>query len=567
MDAALDQDFDVIVVGSGAGGGMTAYELCRQGLKVLMLEAGRDYDPLTETPMFEIPGAAPLRGARTPDKPKGYYDATVDGGWEVPGEPYTNAPDTDEEFMWWRPRMLGGRTNHWGRISLRFGAYDFKYKDRDGLGVNWPMTYGDLESWYDKTEELIGVTGDIAGLTNTPDSPAEILHELPPIRAHEIVLKRAYEAMGIPVIGNRVSILTREHHGRAACFFATPCKRGCSIRANFQSTTVLIPPAMETGNLTIITNAMVYGVDTNESGLATGVGYVDRLTGERKTVNAKAVALAAGACETARILLNSNQGNGVANSSGLVGKYIMDTVGARARGHIPILAGLPPRNDDGLSAAHIYVPWWGYDAQARGELDFARGYHVEVSGGCSMPQMTVGDMAQESEVEFGAGLRGEMKRLYGSYVMMVGRGEMIPNEDCYLEIDPTVKDKWGIPVPRFNWKWGEQDIRQAAHMTKTFREIFDRLGGTILQNGEVDGRDAIEQAGSIIHEVGGARMGETRETSVTNPHGQTWDVPNLYIMDGAVFASNPDKNPTLTILALAMRNSAHLATAMKTGGF
>ena len=179
----MAEPYDVIIVGSGAGGGMSAYHLTRSGVKVLMLEAGRDYDPIAETPMYNTNAEAPLRGASTPDKPFGFYDATVDGGWEVPNEPYTVAEGSDP-FIWWRPRMLGGRTNHWGRISLRFGPLDFKPRGRDGLGADWPISYDDLAPWYDRTERLIGVTGAAAprGLTNTPDSPPGCLLHAPPDR-------------------------------------------------------------------------------------------------------------------------------------------------------------------------------------------------------------------------------------------------------------------------------------------------------------------------------------------------------------------------------------------------
>lgn len=560
---AEKEPFDVIVVGSGAGGGMAVHELTKAGLKVLLLEAGRHYDPVTETPMFQIPADAPLRGTSTPEKPFGFFDATVDGGWEVPGEPYTTR-EGSEEFLWWRSRMLGGRTNHWGRISLRFGPYDFKPYDRDGLGVNWPIAYEDLEPWYDKTEGLIGIVGDNNGLENTPDSPPEVLHPLPSPRTHELFLKRGFNAMGIPTAGIRLAVITRPHNGRAACFYATPCGRGCSIGANFQTTTVLLPPAMKTGNLTVRTNAMVYGVD-KEKGLATGVSYVDKTDGSHTSVRGKVVVLAASACETARILLNSRDGEGIANGSGLVGKYIMDTVGSSTGGQFPALEGLPPRNDDGMSICHIYAPWWGYQQQARGELDFPRGYHIELGGGARMPDLGVGDYADYGDVDFGPGLRDVVRRTYGSFIHFAGRGEMIPNDDCYMEIDPDTKDRYGIPVARFNWKWSEHEIRQAAHMRKTFHEVIDRLGGKVIYGEETDGREAIAPGGSIIHEVGGVRMGDSEKNSVVNSFGQSWEVKNLFVMDGGLLPSNPDKNPTLSILALAMRGSAYLTEAARKG--
>ncbi|TNE64782.1 MAG: GMC family oxidoreductase [Alphaproteobacteria bacterium] len=563
--------YDVVVVGSGAGGGMSAYVLAKKGLKVLMLEAGRDYKPEDETPMFNTNDQAPLRGVSTPDKPFGYYDATVDGGWTVPGEPYTTAPGS-EEFMWWRPRMLGGRTNHWGRISLRFGEYDFKPYSRDGLGVDWPMTYEELAPWYDKTEALVGVTGGGeyhgAGLENTPDSPPGILHETPARRLHEIMIARGFESMGIPVAPMRAAIIQKPMNGRDACFYATSCGRGCSIKAMFQTTTVLIPPALETGNLDIITDAMVYTVDMGKDDRASGVTYIDRKTGEHKTIKAKAVVLAASAAESARILLNSKTGrytDGLANSSGTVGKYLMDTVGASTSGHIPMLEGMPPRNDDGMSNSHIYVPWWGYGAQARKELPFPRGYHIELGGGQRMPGMGIAGLAGYSNVAFGKGLREEMRRYYGSDIYFAGRGEMIPNEDCYAELDPDIKDRFGIPVLRFHWKWADYEIDQATHMRETFNEIIDRLGGTVTGGKSKDGREAIAKGGEIIHEVGCARMGADARTSVVNKWGQSWDVKNLFVFDGAVLPSNPDKNPTLTILALAMRNATHLADEARKG--
>ena len=565
---ALSEAYDVIIVGSGAGGGMTAYSLTHAGVKVLMLEAGRHYDPLTETPMFNTPQQAPLRGDKTPDKPFGFYDATVGGGWEVPNEPYTIAPGS-EPFMWWRPRMLGGRTNHWGRISLRFGPLDFKPHSRDGLGYDWPITYDDLSPWYDKVERLIGVTGRAQGLLNTPDSPEGCLLPPPEPRAFEYFVSHAYESMGIPVAAMHGAVLTRPLNGRSACVYATHCGRGCALRANFQSTTVLLPPAMDTGNLEIRTNALVYQVDLDTAGKAKGVSYVDRVTGEHHSVTARSVVLAAGACESARILLNSKSSQfpgGLANDHGIVGRYLMDTVGANAAGQFPALEGLPPTNDDGMGLEHIYVPWWGYEKQDRKEMSFPRGYHIEMGGGRAMPSMSVGKMVDgEGDLTTGDALREQARRKYGSYISFAGRGEMIPNEDCYCEIDPTVKDKWGIPVLRFHWKWSEHETRQAAHMVETFLAVIDKLGGKPLPGIETDGAKAISRGGEIIHEVGTVRMGSSPKDSVVNQYGQSWAVNNLFVTDGAVMASSPDKNPTLSILALSWRSSDQMAQMAKRG--
>ena len=562
------EPFDVLVVGSGAGGGMAAFELTRRGLKVLMLEAGRHYDPVTETPMFNLPSEAPLRGEPTPDKAMGYYDATVDGGWDVPGEPYTIAKGS-EPFKWWRPRMLGGRTNHWARVSLRFGPYDFKPYSRDGLGFDWPVDYDEIAPWYDKVERLIGVCGGPPqGLENIPDSPAGCLQPAPPPKLHEMLVARAYASMGIPSAPIHAAILTQQLGDRPPCFYATSCIRGCSIRANFQTTTVLLPPALATGNLTVRTDAMVYQVDLDKSGKASGVSFIDRKTGQHHSARAKAVILSAGAGETARIPLNSRSAgfaDGIGNDEGLVGRYLMDTVGTRISAHIPALEDMPVTNDDGLSIMHTYIPWWGHSMQARGELDFPRGYHVEMQGGRMMPSMGLVDLLDDGQGLNGNALRAMMRRRYGGTVRMGSRGEMIPNDDCYCELDPAVKDKWGIPVLRFHWKWGEAETRQAAHAITTFLEVIDRMGGKPVGPVERDGRKAISTGGEIIHEVGTARMGRSEKDSVVDGYGRSWAVRNLFVADGAVMVSSPDKNPTLSILALSWRTASHLADVAERG--
>ncbi|MEX2961338.1 GMC family oxidoreductase [Microbulbifer sp. TYP-18] len=554
-------DYEVIVVGSGAGGAMAAYTLTKAGHRVLMLEAGRNYDPKTETPMFRRNGDAPLMGAGNADKNFGFYDATVDGGWTVPNEPYTRAKGSD--FYWWRARMLGGRTNHWGRFSLRFSEHDFKGKSRDGLGADWPFEYSDLAPWYDRTEELVGVCGTNTGLDDMPDSSEGILQPPPKARVPELLVAAAAKKLGIPTAPMHRAVLTRPKGDRAACFYATPCGHGCSIGAAFQTTTSLIPMAKATGRLQVVTDAMVRELSVDDKGRVTAVTFVDKKTKSSRTLEARVIILAASACESARILLNSKSRRypqGLANSSGQVGRNLMDSTGANLGAMIPGLQGRPIYNEDGHTANHLFIPWWGHKQQAKGALDFPRGYHFEIGSGFGEPGAGVsGDLDG-----YGKPLKDIAKRAYGSYVGLALRGEMLPNPQSYMEIDDKVRDQWGIPVARFHWKWSEHELKQVHHGLKTARAILETMGARFtgpLPRAE----DAISKGGEIIHEVGTTRMGDSPRDSVTNQWGQTWDCDNLFVMDGGVFASNPHKNCTLTIMTLAMRNASWLAGQLKQG--
>jgi choline dehydrogenase-like flavoprotein len=593
-------EYDVIVIGSGAAGGQTAYTLTMEGAKVLMLEAGRDYDPVKETPMFQDNSVAPLRGITTPDKQNGFHDSTVGGGWTIPNEPYTQVSENPaQQFEWWRARMMGGRTNHWARHALRYGPYDLKPHSRDGLGFDWPFTYDEIAPYYDKAEMLIGVYGENEGLENIPDSSPGVLQPPPAPRANELLVKKHAKPMGIPVIPIHRAVITRRldherlpaklHPGnpkaqrilakamseRAACFFATPCHRGCSIRATYQSTTVHLPPALDTGNLDIIPNAMVREVTLNAKGLADGVIFIDKTTGTECRVKSRIVVLGASSCESVRVLLNSKSAShpqGLANSSGLLGKYIMDTVGTSLGGQIPMLENIPPHNEDGAGGAHSYIPWWLYQDQHAGKLGFARGYHIEFGGGRGMPGMGTGaGLENFTRGSYGRQLKEDARRFYGSFMYFSGRGEMIPNDGSYCELDPVVKDKWGIPVLRFSWQWSQHEMKQAEHAVQTFRDIILALGGKVLgpsgSRRRISADQQIEKGGRVIHEVGGAMMGSDPKKSVTNQFGQTWDVPNIYMTDGATFCSSPDKNPTVTIMALAWRSGEHMLAEMKKGTF
>ena len=554
--------YDVVIVGSGAGGGVTAHVLALSGAKICMLEAGEMFDCTKESDMFKWPYNAPHRAAGSKDKPFGYFDATLLGGWQVPGEPYTNAPGSD--WMWWRARMLGGRTNHYGRISLRMGPYDFKPYSRDGKGFDWPISYEELEPYYDKAEQLIGVFGTHEGLENTPDGKFQ---PAPAPRGYERVVKMASDKLKIPCIPSRLAILTQPLNGRAACHYCSQCGRSCAVNANFNSPGVHIFPAMKTGNLEVRANAMVREVVTGPDGMARGVSYINKQTRQEETVYAKIVVLAASCCETARIMLNSKSSqfpNGIANSTGLVGRYIMDTVGSSVNGYLPLLEDLPPQNEDGVGGMHMYMPWWKYGEQKANQMPFARGYHIEFGGGRGLPE--AGELSGSDRIlggGYGVELKRNLRKIYGAEVYFSGRGEMIPNEDSYCEIDPDTVDQWGIPVLRFHFKWSQDEILQAKHMQETFQEIIETCGGKVTSKSGADSNWGISRGGEIIHEVGATKMGTDPKTSVLNSYCQAWDCKNLFITDAAPFVSNADKNPTLSITALGWRTSEYIADQVK----
>lgn len=554
--------YDAIIVGSGAGGGMAAYSLTHAGAKCLMLEAGDWYDTAKDSKWLQWGYDAPHRGAsKTPFGPGG-FEAIV-GGYDVEGEPYTCATGT--EWKWFRSRMLGGRTNAWGRISLRNGPYDFKPYSRDGKGFDWPITYEELAPYYDKTEELIGVFGSAEGMENLPDGKFQ---PPPTPRCYELLIQKACKDLKIPCIPSRLAILTRPLKDRPACHYVSQCNRGCRMGSNFSSPDVLLYPAQLTGNLEIRCRAMAREVLTGPDGRATGISYIDKQSGEEVEVLGKVVVLAASACETARLLLNSRGPqfpNGVANSTGLVGRYLMDTVMSNVTGWIPSMMNLPAHNEDGVGGMHLFMPWWNYQEQLHGNLPFSRGYHVEIGGG--RRGMPAPGLMNGTETLLGGGYGRDLKQrsrsLYGSLVDFHGRGEMIPNAQSYCELDKSTVDKWGIPVLKFNFQWSDQEIAMARHMQETFQQIVATMGGKVIESYGADQQWGISAGGVGFHEVGGARMGTDPKTSVLNSHCQAWDCKNLFVTDGAPFVSLSDKNPTLTILALAWRTSDYIAAQVR----
>jgi len=563
-----DKKYDVVIVGSGAGGGMATKILAEAGLSVAVVEAGPFFDPANPEQQTQLkwPHQSPRRGASTSQRHFGEMDMAY-GGWQLDGEPYNHVGDT--KFDWFRSRMLGGRTNHWGRISLRFGPRDFKSKDRDGIGENWPIGYENIKPYYDKVDKLIGVFGTKENIYNEPDG-----FFLPPPkpRLHELYYKKGAEKSNVKVMPSRLSIVTKRiNDQRGVCFYCNQCNRSCQVYADFSAGSCLIFPAQKSrGQVDLFVNCMVREVTVNDEGRATGVSYINKEDRQEYKLKGRIVVLAASACSTARILLNSKSKqhpNGLGNSSDLVGKYLHDSTGADRMAFVPEMMNRKRYNEDGVGGMHLYSPWWLDNKK----LDFPRGYHIEVWGGLSMPGYGFGFNPNALNEHlglkvggYGNGLRDDVKKFYGATMGMSGRGESIARKENYCEIDPTTVDEFGIPVLRFNYKWTDAERKQAKHMHDTFEEIIHNMGGIAL--GEKPGADknyGLHNPGAIIHEVGTTRMGSDPKNSVVNEFERLHDVDNVFVVDAGPFVSQADKNPTWTILALSWRTSEYIIEELK----
>jgi choline dehydrogenase-like flavoprotein len=566
--APRSQVYDVAIIGSGAGGGTVTKVLADLGINVALIEAGPPIDPTKDFKEHMWPYQVPHRGIG--EGGAGYfgpspwafgYFTTTSGGWELPGEPYTVAPGS--KFEWFRSRVVGGRTNHFGRISLRFADYDFTPYSRDGLGTDWPITYDEISPYYDKAESFIGVTGSKEGIRSAPDG---VFQPCPPPRVHEMLVQRATRKLNIPCIASRLAVITKPTNGRPACHYCAQCGRGCVTASNYSSSQVQVFPALKTGRVKLFTGAMARELMTDASGKVTGVSYIDKATRTERQIRCRSVVLACGACESARLLLNSKSAthpNGLANGSGHVGQNLTDSVGYALGANIPALEELPRHNCDGMGGMHVYIPWWLWDAKNK---EFPRGYHVEISGGFHMPGIgAFGRECREHE-GYGKDLKDFIHARYGAYVSFAGRGEQIPNDNTYCDIDPDVVDQYGIPVLRFHFKWTENELKQAQHMHDTFQSILETMGGKVTRpRPNFMAGEGISMGGEIIHELGTIRMGSDPNTSVLNKYCQAHEVKNLFVADAAPFVSNPDKNPTLSIVALAWRTAEYLAEEMRKG--
>ncbi|MEJ2007168.1 MAG: GMC family oxidoreductase [Acidobacteriota bacterium] len=549
--------YDVVVVGSGAAGGMAATQLCLKGLKVLMLERGPKFNIATDFHHHEKPYQFPFRGRIRPSE-RAIYNYTAN---EWNKHHFVNElenPYTGKKFVWVRAQAVGGKTLHWGLVSLRLSPRDFKAASYDGVGEDWPVSYEDVEPYYSRVEDLIGVCGYPDHLANNPDS-----HFLPPVpfNCAESVFKGSMERNNPDwhVIHGRSATVTKPgFKDRAPCHYCGHCGRVCNVAACFSSAGVLLPIAQKTGNLTLRTNAVVWKVLTDKENRAKSVMFIDRITRQVEEVYGKVIVMGAGTLDTTRILLNSKNDdfpNGLANSSGALGRYFCEQIMAGdITGLIPRLKGNTNRGGDAHpEGAGFYIPRFRNLKEKR--KDFVRGYGFEGGGGSSeFPGFA------NKIPGFGVHFKEEVKKYYATVVSIGSFGEVVPRAENRVEIDPVVRDAWGIPVLKFEVEWGPNELAMARDANDVQREMFKKAGIEIISE-----RTTPLAPGWSIHSSGTARMGNDPKTSVLNKFNQAHDIKNLFVADAACFVNSSEKNPTLTILALSMRTADYIAEQMRTG--
>ncbi len=554
----MQTSFDVIVVGSGASGGWAAKRLSEAGIKVALLEAGKpqgDKDFTEHVPGYDLKYRDKASDFMRRTRPK-QRDCYACREWNYKWfandleEPYTN-PD-DKPFSWQgRTRVVGGRTNVWGRQCYRLSEQDLKGKSFDGYGEDWPISYKDLVPYYELVEDYVGISGQTE---NVPELPDSRFHPAMPMSCAETQLRtRVKSKLGWTVTIGRSANITKPLNGRGACHYCGPCEHGCVTHSYFNAAFTTVADALKSGNATLITNAMVYKVLTDpKTSKATGVMYIDRVTREVKEVRARAVLLCAQALESARILLNSARG-GLANSSGVLGHYLMDHtwVAGGASGEFPDTPAPAPSLGAARRPNGIYGIRMKNTISGPRQKDYIRGFGFQGGGSTSFRMDAPG---------YGQAFKRAVLDPLTS-VNLVGFGEVLPRHDNFVALDPNVVDMFGIPVLRITMSWGENEKKMIPDMAVTATQMMEAAGAKNIQPFTV--LDRIPGYG--IHEMGTARMGSDRKSSVLNQFLQTHDINNLYVMDASSFVSGGCQNPTLTIMALAVRGCDHLMEEMKKG--
>lgn len=536
---------DVIIIGSGAAGGMTAWNLTRQGVSVLLLDAGAKFQRAKFWTHVK-PWEWRQRVARGEHPPQFELNRRE--------QPYTWAPNQPFDLVrvWGR----GGKTNIWGRVSLRYSDLDFTSAERDGWEIPWPIRYKDIAPYYDKVEQLIGVCGGDDDQDSLPGSK----YYLPPpaMRCGEKLLKKAASGIGISIVPVRRAVLTRPYGGHNACHYCGACGRGCDVSAFFNASDYLIEPAFQTKRLEVIDNAVVARVLVNDKAQASGVQYFDRYTGEEHKIYGRVIVVAASCIDSTRILLNSKSSawpNGIGNSPDVIGRYLTEQIRFHMYGFAPELLGTQAHNDDGIGGEHIYMPRFNHrDGKKR---DYLRGFGSQFWGSGAQA-----DAAFAKRLPgFGREFKRSVKARYPALVALHPYGEVLPRKENRVTVEGSPLDRYGVPIARIEYKIGENEHKMAREMYDTAEAILRAAKAEILpfQRGHLD------VAGSAIHEHGTCRMGADPKRSALNGFCQSHAVKNLFVVDGAAFTTASEKNPTLTILALAWRASDYLAEEMRAG--
>ena len=542
--------YDVVIVGSGAAGGTAAWVLVQAGLNVAMLETGPLRKHMVDFPYHDpFPYEDEHRGLKTELSRSDEFKQKYSMYGPTKDEPYTTPEKLPYEWM--RARNVGGRTMFWGRFANRFNEADFKMRSRDGQGLDWPIEYKDIAPYYDKAEIFMGVCGQKESHPDLPDSE----NFLPPVnlKCSDWAIRRAAKKVGIPAINVRRAMLTKDYNGYRHCHYCGECPDGCETHSFYNSAFRQVDPLLKKypKTFTLIPNAMAHKVNTNKKGLASGVSYIDKATGKTRDIAARAVIVACGTLESTRLML----GSGIANSSGLIGKNFIEHLDVDAQAYFPELFWQPREAGDGIGGSHIVIPWFGY-FRPNEKRDFVRGFQIEPSSRLRMRP----DKNPKRMAGFGEAFKKEVRKWTGARVTLACHGEMLPAADKFVELDANVKDKWGIPVLRIQSPLHDNDHAMFKYIRQTYEEIFAAAKAVEVQ---LPKEPSI--AGHSIHEMGTIHMGSDAKTSVLNQFNQSWDVKNLFVMDGAAFASGTHKNPTLTIMALAWRASEYMLEQKKKG--
>jgi choline dehydrogenase-like flavoprotein len=507
--------YDAAVVGSGPSGGTLAAHLARKGVTVALVEGGPKINTRTDFNTHAMPFHFPNRHIPVMKPGKQGFDSE-------------------------RSRGVGGKSLTWNAVAWRFSQRDFKGYSMEGAGEDWPIGYSDLAPYYDMVEREVGVCGNRDGLEDLPDG-----YFLPPVpmKCSDLIVKRGAEKLGIKVIHIRKSTLSRPRQGRPACHFCGNCMAGCDVVAKYNSADVHIAPALKTGRLDLFHDSIVREVAVSKENRVTGVRFLHRETRAEGEINAKVVVVSCGCVQSAALLLLSKSRlypNGLANSSGHLGKHFIPHFTGGIQCFLTELIGKPPANDEGF-LDHAYVPSFMHNRKR----DYARSFGIQFN---YQNRRAVG-WARDLP-GFGEAYKQAVMDRYPAFLTFSPYGEMLPNPKSFIDLDESKKDAYGLPLARRNVTWMQNDLNIFRDMTEWSRRILLAAGAEIL---------SVSERPQTNHELGGCRMGADARTSVVNSWCQSHDVKNLFVVDGSVFPSASEKNPTHTMMALGARAAGFIA--------